>query len=227
MPCKLTENTEDARAFQTNAKVFSGVMDKVQIIDYYNMWDDYEKDLQPGRYNGPAYAAEAIDRSFPSNKDKVLILDVAAGTGLVGEELVKRGFKEIHALDPSESMLIKAKKKNVYKKFLCEFVNPEPSPTIENDTYHCVVCSGGFGSGHIPASALKEMIRITKPGGMIVVVMREEYLNIPEYSDSLEPLMKQLQNEGLWMCIERSVVHKYFCDKHGVIFRYRVLHRHL
>lgn len=43
LPCKLTENTEDARAFQTNAKVFSGGMDKVQIIDYYNMWDDYEK----------------------------------------------------------------------------------------------------------------------------------------------------------------------------------------
>lgn len=47
-------------------------------------------------------------------------------------QLLKRGFKELHALDPSESMLIKAKKKNVYKKFLCEFVNPEPSPTIEN-----------------------------------------------------------------------------------------------
>ncbi|XP_052706315.1 methyltransferase-like protein 27 isoform X2 [Crassostrea angulata] len=186
---------EYTRAFEKNAKVFSGGMDKVQIIDFYNMWDDYEKDLQH-YYNGPAYAAEAIDRSFPSNKDKVLILDVAAGTGLVGEELLKRGFKELHALDPSESMLIKAKKKNVYKKFLCEFVNPEPSPTIEN-------------------------------GGMIVVVMREEYLHIPEYSDSLEPLMKQLQNEGLWMCIEKSVVHKYFCDKHGVIFRYRVLHRHL
>lgn len=43
MSCKFTENTEDARAFQTNAKVFSGGMDKVQIIDYYNMWDDYEK----------------------------------------------------------------------------------------------------------------------------------------------------------------------------------------
>lgn len=43
MPCKFTENTEDAMAFQTNAKVFSGGMDKVQIIDYYNMWNDYEK----------------------------------------------------------------------------------------------------------------------------------------------------------------------------------------
>ena len=29
-------------------------------------------------------------------------------------------------------MLMKAKKNNVYKKFLCELVNPEPSPTIDN-----------------------------------------------------------------------------------------------
>lgn len=64
-------------------------------------------------------------------------------------------------------------------------------------------------------------------GGMVIIVMREEYLNIPEYCDSLEPMMKQYQNEGLWICVERSVVHKYFCDKHGVIFRFRVLHRHL
>ncbi|XP_078312339.1 methyltransferase-like protein 27 isoform X5 [Crassostrea virginica] len=133
--------SEDTKAFLTTAKVYSGELDKVQIIDYYNTWDDYEKDLQPGRYNGPVFAAEAIDRSFPSHKDQVLILDVAAGTGFVGEEvcnykayihLVKRNFKEIHALDPSASMLMKAKKKNVYKKFLCEFVNPEPSPTIDN-----------------------------------------------------------------------------------------------
>jgi hypothetical protein len=29
-------------------------------------------------------------------------------------------------------MLMKAKKKNIYKKFYCEFVNPEPSPNIDN-----------------------------------------------------------------------------------------------
>ena len=70
-------------------------------------------------------------------------------------------------------------------------------------------------------------ISVTFTGGVVVVVMREEFLNIPEYGDNLETLMKQFQNEGLWMCIERSVVQKYFCEKTGVIFRYRVLHRHL
>nr|XP_022336146.1 uncharacterized protein LOC111132612 [Crassostrea virginica] len=137
-------------------------------------------------------------------------------------------------------MLMKAKKKNVYKKFLCELVNPEPSPTIDNGKpayvlqhidirwqiqefqnrrarsqrgriiWILTIVCGGFGSGHIPSGALKEFIRITKLGGVVVIVMREEYLKMPEYSDSLEPLMKQFQNEGFWMCIERSVVQKYF-----------------
>ena len=53
---------------------------------------------------------------------------------------------------------------------------------------------------------------------------KKEYHKILEYSDSLEPLIKQYQNEGLWMCIERSVVHKYFCEKTGASFRSRFLH---
>jgi hypothetical protein len=35
-------NSSDVEAFQTNARVFSGGMDKVQVIDYYNTWDGYE-----------------------------------------------------------------------------------------------------------------------------------------------------------------------------------------
>ncbi|XP_062597730.1 methyltransferase-like protein 27 [Saccostrea cucullata] len=215
---------EDKKAFEANARVFSGGLNKQQIIDYYNNWEDYEMHLQPGRYNGPLYAAEAADRSFLSSKDTIQIIDVAAGTGLVAEELVKKGFKQIHALDPSENMLQKARMKNIYQKFFCEFLDEEPSPNISNGTYSCVVCSGGFGSGHIPSGALLELIRITKPGGMIIIVMREEYLDIEEYRDSLEPLMEKYQKDGLWVCVERSIVHKYFCDKTGVISRFQVKH---
>ena len=35
---------------------------------------------------------------------------------------------------------------------------------LVTDTYDCIVCSGGLCADHIPSGALKEMVRITKPG---------------------------------------------------------------
>ena len=33
-----------------------------------------------------------------------------------------------------------------------------------SDTYNCIGISGGMGPGHIPRGAMREMIRIVKPG---------------------------------------------------------------
>ena len=37
------------------------------------------------------------------------------------------------------------------------------------DTYDAVVVTGGMGEGHIPCSALYEMIRIVKPGNVWIL----------------------------------------------------------
>jgi len=34
----------------------------------------------------------------------------------------------------------------------------------ELDDYECLVIAGGMGEGHIPVSAIDEMIRVVKPG---------------------------------------------------------------
>ncbi len=54
----------------------------------------YFQDLCPGRYNGPNIAAESLAAYYaPEKREGVKILDVAAGTGRVGHELHKAGFK--------------------------------------------------------------------------------------------------------------------------------------
>ena len=43
--------------------------------------------LCPGRYNGPQIAAQVVEKYFGDTKEDATILDVAAGTGLVGEKV--------------------------------------------------------------------------------------------------------------------------------------------
>ena len=49
------------------------------------------------------------------NKDKLRILDIGCGTGLIGKYLAQKGFKHMVGLDVSPMMLAKARSKGVYE----------------------------------------------------------------------------------------------------------------
>lgn len=95
---------------------------------------------------------------------------MAAGTGLIGVELQKLGYTNLHALDISQEMLNEAKKKNVYKKLICAALNDQRVPEIEAGEFDALVCAGTMLTGHIRSSALVEMIRIVKIGKFKLVI---------------------------------------------------------
>ncbi|XP_046556443.1 methyltransferase-like protein 27 [Haliotis rubra] len=180
------------------------------------------KDLRPGRYNGPRIAADAVARYYPRDRYQKKVIDIAAGTGFVAENLKARGFQHIDALEPSASMIAMAKKKGLYETYYENMLNDDPL-NIETDTYDCAVSCGGFGEGHIPCAGIKELIRITKPGGIVCIVMRQCYLiDVEEYKDRLVPFMISLENTGMWTRVSRHVVQDYFIDLPGVVFLYTV-----
>ena len=47
-------------------------------------------------------------------------------------------------------------------------------------------------------------------------------LTIAEYKDRLEPLMKQLEDEGKWTMLERTVFPNYITDWNGILFVFKV-----
>ena len=60
-------------------------------------------------------------------------------------------------------------------------------------------------------------------GGLIVLVCCEkEVLNIAEYKDRLEPLMKQLEDEGKWTILERTIFPEYLPEVNGIVFVVKV-----
>ncbi|XP_021375093.1 uncharacterized protein LOC110464283 [Mizuhopecten yessoensis] len=117
-------------------------------------------------------------------------------------------------------MLEKARAKNVYEKFINEFISEEQLQ-IDADTYDIVVSSGGMGQGHIPAGALLEMLRLTRKGGYIILSMREEYLRDPEYDGVLEVLIESMEKKGKWIIIKKSVIPNYYVEKEGIVFVFK------
>ncbi|KAG8240442.1 hypothetical protein J437_LFUL003156 [Ladona fulva] len=218
---------EAKKAYEANYKAHRKGITYDSMVKTYDEWaEKYDQDLCPGVYNGPELVANALNQELDregKNKEDVRVLDVAAGTGRVGVELYKFGFRNIDALEPSEKMLHLLRQRNIYRKEWQDSIGFHQTK-IQDDTYDYVASAGGMGEGHMPVTAIDEMIRIVKPGGLIVIVMREEYLSyVNEYVNKLEPHLSSLVAEGKCEKVSRTVVPNYCFNKNGVVFVYKVL----
>ncbi|KAK0054666.1 methyltransferase-like protein 27 [Biomphalaria pfeifferi] len=217
---------EDASA--ANDFAHAPNLSKEEIALRYSKWAQgaqYEQDLSEENFKGPTITADVLAELFPDEDSRgdVYILDVAAGSGFAGEKLVQKGFQKLDALEPSEGMLNLAISKGIYTRTFQTFLNG-PTNCILSGSYDVALICGGMGEGHIPCSGLDELIRVVRPGGLAVIVMREKYLtSVVEYKDRLEPRMKELELEGKWSSVMRRVVPKYSFENNGVVFVFRVL----
>ena len=80
--------------------------DTDEVMKYYDEWGDgnkYDKDMVDWNYTGPKETTKVFSE-FQKNKD-AKIYDAGCGTGLVGVELKKYGFKNFHGADLSKKLL--------------------------------------------------------------------------------------------------------------------------
>jgi predicted TPR repeat methyltransferase len=168
-----------------------------QLMDAYKDWaTEYDNDtVDRFGYVAHIESAKALDRAL-SDKD-AYILDAGCGTGLVGEELVKRGYSTMDALDYSKEMLDEAETKHIYKRHIQADLSKALS--IEDDRYDAIVCTGTFTYGHVKANAFDELVRITKPGGIICFTIREGAYEDYGYRQRMIELEQKHQWELLGM----------------------------
>lgn len=217
------DKVAEARTKKTTEEIFKKGQTIENVTAGYDKWaDNYDEIIREDWYNAPGLIlAEVLKRVPASERAACKVLDVAAGTGRVGQDLVKEGFRHIDAVEPSTGMMEKLKTTGVYTNLFLEYVGTGES-TVPPDTYDVVLIAGGMGEGHIPVSGIDDLVRAAKKGGLISIVMRQSFLEIVEaYKDKLEPYMDHLENSGVWHKVERRVVPNYYFDNSGVLFTYR------
>nr|WP_320012302.1 class I SAM-dependent methyltransferase [uncultured Desulfobulbus sp.] len=167
-----------------------------ELMEAYGQWaPDYEKDtVDRFGYVAHIESADAFERAM-SHKG-ASILDAGCGTGLVGQELSKRGYQAIDALDCSEQMLKEAEGKKVYQQLIQADMGKVLA--VETNRYDAIICTGTFTYGHVKANAFDELVRITKPGGIVCFTIREGAFDDCGYQEK----MKALEQNGAWKQLE-------------------------
>jgi len=150
------------------------------------------------------------------------ILDCGAGTGIMASQLASAGFSNIDALDPSAGMLKVAAKKNIYTEMYCEFLDENRLP-ISDNTYDACLLVGCVIPGHVNASCLGELIRITKSGGVIFLMTRERYLLEDPVLQQVEPAIIRLCADAKMEVLRREIIQNYYKDDAGILFICRVV----
>ena len=164
---------------------------------YDRMAEKYDESLG-GDYGwtSPEYTAEVMSRY--SNPD-ARVLDVGAGTGLVGECLFRRGYRDLFGLDMSHEMMRQALSKRVYKG-LCRIELGRPLP-FYSDQFDAVISVGTMAMGHAPPICLEELVRITRPGGHIAYTLRPVVHSHMGFKD----VQDNLTNRGQWKLLEKTL----------------------
>ena len=136
-----------------------------ELAKTYDDWaSDYDTDMQSTGYIHPAIIVALVARYV---KDPAAaILDAGVGTGTLGQLFSILGFTNLLGVDMSEGMLAIARARNIYANLRCGILGE--TLDFKTSSMDCIVSTGTFTTGHAPASAFDELVRITKPGGHLI-----------------------------------------------------------
>ncbi|MER8434932.1 class I SAM-dependent DNA methyltransferase [Mesorhizobium caraganae] len=169
-----------------------------RLTHFYREWaSSYELDVGRDGYCGPMIVAElagAVQTAYLARqRATIAILDAGCGTGLVGVELERLGFRLIDGIDLSAEMAEQARQTRVYRHVQGNVDLNGPLSDYPSASYDLTVCCGVFTFGHVRPDGLRELARVTRPNGFIIASTRKSYAE----TTSFENEVRRLQDAGV------------------------------
>jgi predicted TPR repeat methyltransferase len=185
-----------------------GTSDPRAVAERYDAWArSYDDDLAAWSYQAPARVAEAVVARHPTAGS---VLDVGCGTGLVGRELRARGFAgRLLGLDLSAASLGIARESGGYDSL--EEADLQQRLPLPDDAVDAVVCVGVMTYLPEVEAVWRELARVARPDGIVVVTQREDLW----HERGCQGVVDRLRDEGVWTPLEVSGPDPYLPEGYG------------
>ncbi|MGW6400703.1 class I SAM-dependent DNA methyltransferase [Streptomyces sp. NPDC055134] len=175
-----------------------------RIDTYYGDWAaSYDEDLGGWDYRGPDGIGELFASLAPDYPDvtgpAAAVLDAGCGTGLVGSVLARRGVTVIDGFDLSAGMVAEARKTGIYRTLTAGVDMTGELSEFEDSTYDVSVSCGVFTLGHVPPAGLRGLLRVTRPGGLVLASTHTKYLQTTDFVE----FVQEQADEGAVKVVKR------------------------
>lgn len=187
-----------------------GARTKEDLLRLYSKWaEDYDADHESIGFRGHELAAEVLARHV-TRRDLVRVLDAGAGTGAAGVALRQLGFRDVVGVDLSPEMIARAEAKGVYRRTLVADLSL-PVDGLRENAYDAAILVGVFSFGQAPPEALDEVLRVVRPGGVVVLTMRTDFHE--QDAMGIRSKCEALEEQGLWATLEITEPRPYLPKK--------------
>ncbi len=147
----------------------------------------YEEFFVPALFG--EWAVPSCDAAWIAKGQR--LLDVACGSGCVAREAARRGAA-VTGLDPNEGMLAVARRLDPQVDWREGVAEAIP---FEDGSFDAVTCQFGLMFFEDRVKALKEMWRVTRPGGRLVVATWDALERTPGYAAMVALLQRLFGDE--------------------------------
>ena len=160
---------------------------------YYEDWTpQYDDDVQNIEYRGPEMISDLLMKSinhYLADRKEFSVLDAGCGTGLVGRALTgKADGLALDGSDLSHTMVAEAAKTGAYGMLSGGVDLNQGLREFSENSFDATVSCGVFTPGHVRPHAVEGLLRVTRPGGIVVVSTRRRYLTETDFEARLETL---------------------------------------
>lgn len=183
-------------------------------VELYARWADSYEDGFMADLGYVYHVGVAEVFAAHANAEDGPVLDIGCGTGVVAHELARRGRWPFDGLDISPAMLaVAAEKLNaagapVYGSLIEADLTRRLE--IASGTYGSIVSAGTFTTGHVGPEAIDELVRIVRPGGLLVLGVNNRFY----FPAGFEAHLDGLAVQGLLTVEDRPEIQVYAGEGH-------------
>lgn len=140
-----------------------------EVAAAYDQWaESYDAEMAQAGYRHPSIGLALLARHLP--RGAAPLLDAGVGTGLAGPWYGILGWPEVWGVDISEGMLAVAARKGAYARLSRAVLGERLD--FADGLFAGIISTGVFTTGHVGAEALPELVRILRPGGVMVLTVK-------------------------------------------------------